>query len=38
MKFNTLRDINQENENVTYKKLICAVDIHRKAIELVSIG
>ncbi|KAH0948808.1 hypothetical protein HN011_008603 [Eciton burchellii] len=33
MKFNTLRDTSQENENVTYKKLICAVDIHRKAIE-----
>ncbi|XP_026825928.1 uncharacterized protein LOC105285851 isoform X2 [Ooceraea biroi] len=33
MKFDTLQNTGLEDENVIYKKLIYAVDIHRKAIE-----
>jgi len=34
---NTLQGINMINHFVIYKRVICAIDIHRKAMELVSI-
>jgi len=33
----TLQDINVMNEFVICRRIICAVDIHRKAMELVSV-
>jgi len=37
MQRDMLRNINLQNEVVIYQKIIYAVDIHRKAIELVFI-
>jgi len=34
---NTLQSINVMNEFMIYKRIVCAVDIHRQAMELVSI-
>jgi hypothetical protein len=37
MQTGTLQDINVMNEFVICRRIICAVDIHRKAMELVSV-
>ncbi|XP_071637631.1 uncharacterized protein [Temnothorax longispinosus] len=37
MTFRTLQKNSLENENLVYKGLICAVDMHRRAMKLVSI-
>lgn len=37
MEVNMLKDINLHNEITIYKRIIYAVDIHRKAMELVLI-
>jgi len=37
MSASTLQDINVMNDFVIYRRIICAIDIHRKAMELVSI-
>jgi len=37
MPISTLQDINVMNEFVIYRRIIYAVDMHRKAMELVSI-
>jgi len=37
MPTSTLQDINLINDFVIYRRIICAVDMHRKAMELVSV-
>lgn len=37
MQIHMSQDINLQKENLIHKSIICAVDIHRKAMKLVSI-
>jgi len=37
MKTYIIQDINLQKEELVYKDIICAIDIHRKAMQLVSV-
>jgi len=35
MTFDTMKNANQKNQILIYKKMVCAIDMHRKAMKLV---